>query len=311
MTPLPSGSRYVHSHSMAMTDLSRGTFSGQFAFVWIEPKSNPGRYDQEVFLAKHEWDPYTTSMEERDDISPPPSAPKPPDSNAAQMGLEVRYRHFTLNGKCLGFGDPVRVKPEQCVLFHFLNASATESVRLALPGHRFEVIALDGNPVPHPALADVLELGTAGKPVWAKPPAAAWDYTAFGENGVAPKPDAVIPLIVRRGPRDSKSGFETWTINGKGYDANQQTTLSKGTRYRLVIDKQSDDVHPVHLHRASFELTGISGVSTSGIMKDVVVVKSDQKVQVDVTPQLEGLTLFHCHQQVHMDYGFKMLFNVA
>jgi FtsP/CotA-like multicopper oxidase with cupredoxin domain len=24
-----------------------------------------------------------------------------------------------------------------------------------------------------------------------------------------------------------------------------------------------------------------------------------------------GLTLFHCHQQLHMDYGFKLLFNVA
>ena len=47
------------------------------------------------------------------------------------------------------------------VLFHFLNASATDSVRFALPGHRFQVVALDGNPVPHPQLVDVLELGTA------------------------------------------------------------------------------------------------------------------------------------------------------
>ena len=28
-----SGSRYVHSHAMAMGDLSRGVYSGQFAFV--------------------------------------------------------------------------------------------------------------------------------------------------------------------------------------------------------------------------------------------------------------------------------------
>ena len=24
-----------------------------------------------------------------------------------------------------------------------------------------------------------------------------------------------------------------------------------------------------------------------------------------------GLTLFHCHKQLHMDYGFMQLFNVA
>ena len=76
-------------------------------------------------------------------------------------GWEVGYRHFTINGKCLGYGEPIRVKEGQRVLFHFLNASATESVRFALPGHRFQVVALDGNPVPRPQLVDVLELGTA------------------------------------------------------------------------------------------------------------------------------------------------------
>src|SRR5215470_7557725 len=57
ITPLNSGSRYVHSHAMAMADLSRGVYSGQFAFVYIAPKRDPGRYDQEVFLTTHEWEP--------------------------------------------------------------------------------------------------------------------------------------------------------------------------------------------------------------------------------------------------------------
>jgi hypothetical protein len=43
----------------------------------------------------------------------------------------------------------------------------------------------------------------------------------------------------------------------------------------------------------------------------VVLVKSFKKIEVDITPTLEGLTLFHCHQQLHMDFGFKLLFNVA
>jgi FtsP/CotA-like multicopper oxidase with cupredoxin domain len=34
------------------------------------------------------------------------------------------------------------------VLFRLLNVSATQNITLALPGHRFTVIALDGNPVP-------------------------------------------------------------------------------------------------------------------------------------------------------------------
>ncbi len=78
-----------------------------------------------------------------------------------------------------------------------------------------------------------------------------------------------------------------------------------------MFDNQSDDVHPLHLHRTSFELTNVYGKRTAGLMKDVVMVKGHQKVEVDVTPQMEGLTLFHCHQQLHMDYGFKMMFNVV
>ena len=54
--------------------------------------------------------------------------------------------------KDLGAGEPLRVTQGQRVLFHFLNASAIENRRIALGGHKFRVIALDGNPVPTPAL---------------------------------------------------------------------------------------------------------------------------------------------------------------
>ena len=47
------------------------------------------------------------------------------------------------------------------MLFHVLNASATEIRSLALAGHSFKVVALDGNPVPTQAEVPVLWLGTA------------------------------------------------------------------------------------------------------------------------------------------------------
>ena len=87
--------------------------------------------------------------------------------------------------------------------------------------------------------------------------------------------------------------------------------LQKGKRYRLVFDNRTDDAHPVHLHRSVFELTSVYGKRTAGVMKDVVLVKGFQKIEVDVTPEQTGLTLFHCHQQLHMDFGFKTVFNVV
>jgi FtsP/CotA-like multicopper oxidase with cupredoxin domain len=76
-------------------------------------------------------------------------------------GYEVGYRYFTINGRMLGHGEPLRVKRGERVLFHVLNGSATEIRSLALPGHKFKVVALDGNAVPTPAEVPVLWLGTA------------------------------------------------------------------------------------------------------------------------------------------------------
>src|ERR1022692_1339657 len=69
LTPGPSGARFVHTHAMPMSDLNRGTYTGQFGFVYIEPKNKPGLYDQEIFLATHEWEPFytTAEMEEEPD----------------------------------------------------------------------------------------------------------------------------------------------------------------------------------------------------------------------------------------------------
>jgi FtsP/CotA-like multicopper oxidase with cupredoxin domain len=350
LTLRPAGARWVHSHAMPMSDLSRGTYTGQFGFVYVEPRDNPGRYDQEIFLATHEWEPFlgAEEMEEEDEGPPPNPPPKPADEKP--NGWEIGYQRFTINGKCLGYGEPVRVKEGQRVLFHILNASATENIKLALPGHRFTVLALDGNPVPHPQAVEVLELGTAerisavvemnhpgvwvlgtpmdddrkngmgivieyagrkGEPRWVKPARSVWDYTVFGAAPPAPNPDETVPLVFGK-INGGQGHFNHWTVNGKQFDEKDAPrALSKGRRYRLVFDNHTDDAHPVHLHRNSFELVSVNGKPTAGVLKDVVLVKGFRKVEADVTPVMDGLTLFHCHQQLHMDYGFKLLFHVT
>ena len=75
------------------------------------------------------------------------------------------------------------------------------------------------------------------------------------------------------------------------------------------MSNATDDIHPVHLHRHSFELTKLAGIATAGVMKDVVMVGGYQQVELDFTADNPGLTLFHCHQQLHMDYGFMALFD--
>lgn len=42
-----------------------------------------------------------------------------------------------------------------------------------------------------------------------------------------------------------------------------------------------------------------------------VLLDSQTKAEVEFTADKPGATLFHCHQQNHMDGGFMMLFNYA
>ena len=138
----PSGTRWYHTHVSAGRNLNRSTFTGQFGMLYIEPKNDPARYDAENMLCLHGWKPYL--------------------SNTAGEGtLEAAYEHFSINGRALGSGEPIKVREGQKVLFRILNANATLTHQLALAGHKFEVISLDGNPVPTPRAVDTLTLGPA------------------------------------------------------------------------------------------------------------------------------------------------------
>jgi FtsP/CotA-like multicopper oxidase with cupredoxin domain len=85
--------------------------------------------------------------------------------------------------------------------------------------------------------------------------------------------------------------------------------LTRGKRYRLHMLNATDDIHPIHLHRHSFELTNVAGMPISGVIKDVAMIGAFQEMSVDFTADQPGLSLFHCHMQHHMDFGFMALFD--
>ncbi len=370
-TPQPAGFRFYHTHNRGGADLHAGQYSGQVGPVYIEPKHDPGSYDREVFLVLKEFEPFFSQGGDMamDFLAPAArvkeleasgeSAMKASLAKGMPHGYEVGYRYFTINGRMLGHGEPVQVKQGERVLFHVLNGSATEIRSLALPGHSFQVVALDGNPVPTPAKVPVLWLGTAerisaivemnhpgvwvmgdladddrghgmgivveyagykGKAAWTPPKPFHWNYARFAaQDGAASQPDEVIDMTFTK-QNAADHGFNLWAINDDVFSSGQMGKivsrdsmtapyhLRQGKRYRLHMRNATDDIHPVHLHRHSFELTKLAGMPTAGVMKDVVMVGGYQEIDVDFTADNPGLTLFHCHQQLHMDFGFMTLF---
>jgi FtsP/CotA-like multicopper oxidase with cupredoxin domain len=360
--PNPSGFRFYHTHVFAGGDLNRGTYTGQAGPVYIEPRQNAGDYDREVFLVMKEFLPTFSRGGDMavEALAGPPQKTlqqigKAADEAAQQTrkGFEVGYELFSINGRLLGHGDPIRVKQGERVLFHVLNASATEIRSLALPGHAFRIVALDGNPVPTQANVPLLWLGTAerisaivemnhpgvwvmgdladddrrhgmgivveyaghrSKPQWVKPKPFRWDYARFGKpNAAAAQPDETFEIAIVK-HNAALGGFNQWTLNGEAFSMESMKptyTLRQGRRYRLKFRNASDDIHPLHLHRHSFELTRIAGNATAGVMKDVVMLGGFQELEFDFVANNPGLTLFHCHQQLHMDFGFMALFKYA
>jgi FtsP/CotA-like multicopper oxidase with cupredoxin domain len=153
--------------------------------------------------------------------------------------------------------------------------------------------------------------GHGGKPQWTAPKAFRWNYLRFGKTEMAPEPDEIIDMtFAKRNAADH--GFNAWSINGAVFSMDNTPPtvhLRQGRRYRIRMRNASDDIHPIHLHRHSFELTKFAGKTTSGVVKDVVMVGGYQEVEVDFVADNPGLTLFHCHQQLHMDFGFMSLFD--
>ncbi len=357
--PRPAGTRWYHSHAMAMGDLHRGSYTGQYGFLIVESGTDPGRYDQEVFLALRDWEPfYTDQFVDMDDADVPgPQPEKPARLNTHANGLEAVSQAYSINDKALGAGEPIRVRPGTRVLFHLLNASALENRTIALAGHEFHVLALDGNPVPTPGPAEVITLGpgervdayvemnrpgvwilgatddatrAAGlgvvieyanqhrEPQWMAQPGKFWDYTRYGIAGSARTashgdrnevraPEQVIDMLFEKIPGGARP-FNLWTINGRPYPHGREFVLREGQRYRINFRNRTDDSHPVHLHRHLFELIDVNGKPSRGIMKDTVVVPMFGRVSVGLIANQPGLSLFHCHIQAHMDFGFKALF---
>jgi FtsP/CotA-like multicopper oxidase with cupredoxin domain len=183
----------------------------------------------------------------------------------------------------LGHGEPVRVKQGERVLFHVLNGSAGEIRSLALPGHSFTIVAMDGNPLAKPVQVPGLWIGTAerisaivemkhpgvwvmgdlsdddrhhgmgivveyaghaSKPQWLPPKPFKWNYARFG-SFAAPResPDETFDMLFEK-QNAALGGFNQWTINGAAYPTDQMT--AKPARRPGRLDRRCVRLSPVY-----------------------------------------------------------------
>lgn len=339
--PRPTGAHWYHTHFMSHTELDRGGYSAQFGFIIIEDPEDPGDYDQEVLLALHHWEPEWVSA---DRFSPTLTTDDGwevvykyaafngrmfghDDPVRVRPGQRVLFR--LLNASAT---DPAMLS----LPGHSFEVRSLDGVRLLKPvksdvvllgpGERADAVVEMNNPGVwqlstvrqsdrEMGLGALIEYEDAtGPAVWIDPPdtnpQSAWDYLAFGRDfDPGPEPDEVIRLTVEKDTGGCGDGFNRWTFNGLAWPFHPTIKLREGKRYRLVLDNQTPHVHPLHLHRHTFELKRYKDRRMSGVFKDTVNVPPSSVVEADFTANNPGKTLFHCHQLKHQDFGLMALFD--
>ena len=225
-----------------------------------------------------------------------------------------------IGGRSLG-AQAIRVRTGEQVRFHFVHAGDSDEVHLHLPGHRFTVIALDGNPVSTRAAVDVLSLAAGeridamvemsrpgnwilgsvddaerasgrrvrvaypdqdGPAQWFPPAALDWSYARFsGINRAVALPDQTIEMLLEK----SSGGFH-WIIDGESRPDFDHLPFQPGRRYRLRMMNGTDRAHAVRLPRHSFALTRVNQVPVSGIIKDTVRLERYNVIEADALRRL-------------------------
>jgi len=336
MTPRPEGFRWYHTHTFAGKNLTKAQYGGLHGLLLIEAHDNPAAYDREVFLGLHDWngqflssdDGYMNPVYDVATINGKMLGSGDPvkvkQGEHAIMHIlnssptEVHWISFSGHSfKVVALdGNPVA------------QAQTVSMLRLA-PAERVSAIVEMNNPgvwilgevrkhIQASGMGVVIEYAnSSGKPVWTQPEDLVWNYRQFAAAGDAAQlQDAKTIELVFDSKFQGHGNEELWRINGLGYPQNSESEhaflLQTGQRYRLVMKNKSMDDHPIHLHRHTFEIRRLEdGAEITGVRKDVVLVHAGGTVEVEFVADNPGKTLFHCHQQDHMDRGFMMVFRYA
>jgi FtsP/CotA-like multicopper oxidase with cupredoxin domain len=114
---------------------------------------------------------------------------------------------------------------------------------------------------------------------------------------------ATIAMVLTRHPA-ARSGLNRWSVNGMSFssaDPQPSFRVRAGSRYRLQIHNTSDEIIPLHLQRHRLQM--------NGVLRDVVAIGAQQRVEVDFLAEGRGPALFHCTRQLHADFGLRALFD--
>jgi FtsP/CotA-like multicopper oxidase with cupredoxin domain len=102
-----------------------------------------------------------------------------------------------------------------------------------------------------------------------------------------------------------------WTINGYAYPDYEPITLKKGEFNVIRFTNQSSRLHPMHLHGQFFKVLSRNGqLVDEPYLRDTVLIKSKEVVDIGIVPLDEGTWVSHCHVLEHAEAGMLTVVKV-
>ena len=217
--------------------------------------------------------------------------------------------------------------------WRILNACSSRYLDLTVESSEIWLIATDGGRLPEPIQMDSLSVVPGQRvEVLVKPLNSGVHRILEGQESVgslkntnqtnklfAPKKMGVIPTlsatnsrtiaIIGKGLMDMGAGQDShemeYAFDGKKFDptiVNQVVTM--GTTEDWTISNESLMDHPFHIHAWSFLVIDNGDGQNEAGLRDVVSVPTGKSVVIRLKfNDFKGVTVYHCHNLDHEDFG--------
>ena len=268
----PPGLYWYHSHIHGMSE--EQVMHGLTGALIVEGLEPPGLTERLFVLKDMEFDD---------------------DTGDDQIDNQLHSLIQTING---GLDAQETMRPGETQFWRFTNQSANRAVHIALEGHRFKVVAEDGEPVIGDRYETVLNMAPAkrlevlvgaGAPGQyallakgamtgtgndRKPDRVIGHLQVAGETLAATTPPAMLPpppdlrparidaerTVVFTSTKSLNPQRQHFYVNGREFDLRRvDISVPLGNVEEWTIRNDSDDMHAFHIHQMAFQLTEING----------------------------------------------------
>jgi suppressor of ftsI len=209
----------------------------------------------------------------------------------------------------------------------------TAPYRLAMEGNRIELlIQAPASPgsyklssLPTKGISDsmygnidLVEFVVSGEPV------------KMGIPASLPRPEREYPLVTDADLVDSPKRFRFsqgkndqllmgfgFTVNDRLYEMLEcPTTVKRGTCEEWIIENDTEEAHPFHIHMISFQVEEVAGIKKDSEIWDTFIIPpkigetlGELRIRMRFK-QFHGKEVFHCHILPHEDTGMMQNFLV-